>query len=354
MPPDADAFDAEVALQRLDAIIETQLALIMGHPSFVTLREAWLALGWLVERLPDDDKIGVAILSVTLSELRDDLGRPQTEQALYGHFVRDVYGEGDALPWTVLAVHPQVTVDDGTLIEGLADLAEASSTAVLLNAAPNLEASWSPPPRRESLRYAALLTPAIARDGWSLPASHAVLASMARSFASYRHESNCVGAGGHVEFGPAVPTRDEEEAVALAARGIASWSSDGNSVHFAQLPSLVLPRDIESFGPHDGWLEAWLPYLLYGLRFVRIMRLAARHVTADQDPEWELGIAVHKYVTDSHVHDEAFRLSHPLRAAKMKTIGGELWTALMPTFKFRGCLFRLQLRVPLPPHLRTE
>ncbi len=348
-----EAFDPGAALRRLDALIDAQLALVMNHPAAVALCEAWRALFWLVERVPEDALIHVAILPVTLRELHDDMVCPRRKQALRQHLVRDVYEDSGGFPWTVFAVHAELTVGDELLIEAMAELAEASSSAALLNAAPALVTGWSPPPRREQLRYAALLAPAIPQGSWSLPASHAMLASMAQSFTAYRHESNCVGADGHFELDADIPSRTKEDAMALAARGIASWSGQGTAAEFAALPSLVLARDVGGFGPHDGWLEASLPYLLYALRFVRITRLAAHRLTAEHDVAWEASRILNHFVNDSAVHDAAFRRAHPLRAVHVKWIDGELWAALTPTFKFQGCLFRVKLRIPLPPRLRT-
>lgn len=211
-----EAFDPEVALRRLDALIEAQLALVVNHSQLVALRDAWLGVAWLAERLPEDDGIVVSILNVTLSELHDDLTRPRRDQALNKHLVRDVYEDGRVLPWTVIAIHEPLTIGDEAVIEAMAELAEASSAVALLNGSPELVTGWSPPSRRERHRYAALLAPSIPQDGWSLPASHAALVSMAHSFTAYRHESNCVGPGGHVEVGPGIPTRTKEEGPSFA------------------------------------------------------------------------------------------------------------------------------------------
>jgi hypothetical protein len=304
--------------------------------------------------MPDDDGIALAILPLTVGELHDDLARPPLEQALYRHLVQDTYRDARELPWTLITLAHELSPGDEARIEALADLAHLSSTAALLNASPALAAQWSPPPRRDQHRYVALFTPSIPMGTWSLPASHALLARMAQSFTAYRHESNCVGPDGHVVVDTEIPSRDTEEAVALAARGLASWSSHGDTVHFASLPSLSLPREVGSFGPRDGWIEAMLPYLLYALRFLRISRLAARHPSVDRDWSASLASAIHQYVTDSSVHDDAFRRAHPLRAAPFRWIDDELWVGMTPTFKLDGCLFRVKLNIPIPPNVVVD
>jgi type VI secretion system ImpC/EvpB family protein len=141
------ALDRDIAT--LDAMLSTQLDAVLHHPRLRRLEGSWRGLQWLVERLPQvGTRVRLKVLHARWAEVCRDIERAlEFDQShLFRKIHEEEFGSAGGEPFGLIAgdyevrhrpgpTHP--TDDVGTL-SGLAGIAAASFSPMILGAAPEL------------------------------------------------------------------------------------------------------------------------------------------------------------------------------------------------------------------------
>lgn len=141
------ALDRDIAA--LDAMISAQLDAVQRHPRMRRLEGSWRGLQWLVERLPRaGTRVRVKVLHARWTEVCRDIERAlEFDQShLFRKIHEEQFGTAGGEPFSLIAGDYEVrhrsgptnpTDDVGTLA-GLAGIAAASFSPMILGAAPEL------------------------------------------------------------------------------------------------------------------------------------------------------------------------------------------------------------------------
>ena len=141
------ALDRDIAA--LDVMISSQVDAVLRHPRTRRLEGSWRGLQWLVESLPrTSTRVRVKVLHAKWAEVCRDIERAlEFDQShLFGKVYEEQFGTAGGEPFSLIAgdyevrhrpSHTNPTDDIGAL-SGLASIAAASFSPMILSAAPEL------------------------------------------------------------------------------------------------------------------------------------------------------------------------------------------------------------------------
>jgi type VI secretion system ImpC/EvpB family protein len=141
------ALDRDIAA--LDAMISAQLDAVLQHPRMLRLEGSWRGLHWLVQRLPvTGGRIRLKILQARWVEVCRDIERAlEFDQShLFRKIHEEQFGMAGGEPFGLVAgdyeirhrPSPSHPTDDIGAVSGLASIAAASFSPMILGAAPEL------------------------------------------------------------------------------------------------------------------------------------------------------------------------------------------------------------------------
>jgi len=141
------ALDRDIAA--LDAMISTQLDAVLHHPRLRRLEGSWRGLFWLVERLPRvGTKVRVKLLHARWAEVCRDIERALEfdQSQLFRKIHEEQFGTAGGEPFGLIAGDYEVRhrptagypTDDVGVISGLAGIAAASFSPMIVGASPEL------------------------------------------------------------------------------------------------------------------------------------------------------------------------------------------------------------------------
>ena len=141
------ALDRDIAT--LDAMLSTQLDAVLHHPRMRRLEGAWRGLHWLVERLPrTGTRVRLKVLHARWAEVCRDIERAvEFDQShLFRKIHEEQFGMAGGEPFGLIAGDyevrhrpgPSHPTDDIGAISGLAGIAAASFSPMILGASPEL------------------------------------------------------------------------------------------------------------------------------------------------------------------------------------------------------------------------
>lgn len=124
----------------LDAMVTTQVNEILHHPEFQRLEAAWRGLWHVVEQVDARDRVELAVLHVTQSELFDDLLRGPDASRLHDLVHDEPYVRGATAPYALLVGDFAFGPDDAdmALLERVATLAARVHAPFLAAASPSM------------------------------------------------------------------------------------------------------------------------------------------------------------------------------------------------------------------------
>jgi type VI secretion system protein ImpD len=129
-------------IARIDAALSRQVDAIIHHPRFQRLEATWRALAWLVDRADGFRGIKLRILNLTWNELTRDLERASEfdQSQMFARIYTDEFDMPGGEPYGIILADYEVTASprDVAALRGLADVAAASFSPILLSASPKL------------------------------------------------------------------------------------------------------------------------------------------------------------------------------------------------------------------------
>ena len=355
MPP----FSPARALSVLDALIARQLEAILGHPELKAMREAWLALAFVVDRVDTGEPIQIAFMDVGMGELREDLA--DANSVLVRELDTLVAGpeaSADEAPFSLVVANHLFALDDAgdiALLDSIVTLGARTNKPWLLPATPGrVHATFVQLRQREESIYLALCVSRLRLDGDELVSgAHAIAVLVARSFAAYRWCPNITGdVDGRLDGIASVePTLRRDERQSLAASGLVAFGDQPNAAMLLEAPTVREPRD---FGPKeeqrtfDDALNTQLPYVLILSRLAHYAKVLWRQEllagTPPECAEHELNAWLNRFCADARVGTTAYRQRHPLRKARIVVHEGvprRFTLRVRPHFKYRSAFFAL-------------
>lgn len=141
------ALDRDIVV--LDAMVSRQLDAVLQHPRVGRLEGSWRGLQWLVERLPrTGNRVRLLLLSARWGEVCRDIERAlEFDQShLFRKIHEEHFGMAGGEPFSLIAGDyevrhrsgPDSPTDDVGALSGLAGIAAASFSPMILGAAPEL------------------------------------------------------------------------------------------------------------------------------------------------------------------------------------------------------------------------
>lgn len=133
---------AQVAIAHIDALLSRQVDAIIHHPRFQRLEATWRGLAWLVDRMDGMRGVKLRILNLTWAELVRDLERASEfdQSQIFARVYTDEFDMPGGEPYGIIVADYEVSASprDVATLRGLADVAAAAFTPILLSASPRL------------------------------------------------------------------------------------------------------------------------------------------------------------------------------------------------------------------------
>jgi len=427
---DRDLVDAMIA--EVDRRLGAHLDAILHHPAFQKTEATWRGLRYLVDQVDFRENVRVELLSADKAELAADFEEaPEpTASGLYHHVYRQAFGVLGGKPYGAVCTTYDFGpgAEDVALLRRLAAIGAMAHVPILGNASPRLlgvdaftdlprlkdlaavfegpaYARWSAFRDTEDARYIGLCAPRFLlrapygtgesetpikaftyreqvidhhdRYLWG-PASFALTARVAASFARYRWCPNIIGpqGGGAVldlplhqyeqggELRTKCPTEvalDDRREYELAEQGLIGlvFRRESTSAAFFSACSVQRPR---RFGDtpegraaqQSHLLGTRLPYMFVITRLAHYLKVLQREQIgawkSRADLERELGQWIRHYVADMPDPSPATRARKPLRRAAItvEEVEGQIgWfrcgLTIEPHLKYEGAEFTLSL-----------
>ncbi|MDC0675884.1 type VI secretion system contractile sheath large subunit [Nannocystis radixulma] len=416
----------------IDRRLSAQVNQILHHPQVSQLETSWRGLKYLVDQIDFRENVRLEIVNATKDDLRIDFeDAPDiTKSGLYNAIYRNNFGTLGGKPYGVICS----TYDFGTgtedvqLLKQFASIGAMAHAPFLGNASPKMfgvqsftelpklkdlqalfegpqYAKWNGLRETEDARYLGMCMPRFMlrapygkRESelsvkafdfteevidnhdaylWG-PASLAMAAKIADSFAKYRWCPNIIGpqGGGSVynlplhqyeqggELKTKIPTEvslDDRREYELAEQGFIGlvFRKDSDNAAFFSANSIQRPKvfakTAEGLAAQTNYmLGTRLPYMFVITRLAHYMKVLQREQIGTwksrSDLDRELNNWIRQYVSDMPDPPAATRSRKPLRKAKVivEEVEGQVgWfrcnLAIEPHLKFEGAEFTLSL-----------
>ncbi|MBK8264221.1 MAG: type VI secretion system contractile sheath large subunit [Nannocystis sp.] len=429
--PRLDRALVDALIDELDRRLSAQVNNILHHPDFQRIESSWRGLRYLVDQVDFRENVRVELLSARKEELASDFeDAPEiVASGLYHHVYRQAFGVLGGKPYGVACLSYDFGpgAEDISLLRRLAAIGAMAHIPMIANAGPRLfgvdtyldlprvkdlqatfegptYAAWSALRDSEDARYLGLCAPrfllrapygqdaseiAVKTFGfqeqlaehdhylWG-PASIALTARVAASFARFRWCPNIIGPQGggavqdlplhHYERGGELRTKcpteialDDRREFELAEQGIIGlvFRRESNNAAFFSASSVQRPR---RFGDTpegraaqtNHLLGTRLPYMFVITRLAHYLKVLQREQIGAwkgrSDLERELNQWIRQYVADMPEPSPATRSRKPLRRAAItvEEIDGQIgWyrcgLTIEPHLKYEGAEFTLSL-----------
>ncbi|MCB9702223.1 MAG: type VI secretion system contractile sheath large subunit [Myxococcales bacterium] len=431
-PPRLDRALVDRLVEAIDERVSAQLRAILHAPELQHLESQWRGLRQLVDQIDFRENIRLDLISARKEELAADFDESPELPAsgLYHHVYRAAFGTLGGKPYGVVTTTFEVGAgtDDLRLLGDLASLGAIAHVPILSNAGPRFfgldampelarvkdlqavfegpaHARWASLRDREDARYLGLCLPRILLrapygrreselgvrgfvfdegvDGdhgrylWG-PASLALTARVAESFARYRWCPNIVGplGGGAVSDLPlhvfeaggelrvqspcevALDDRLEYELAEQGFIGLVFRKESDNAAFFsacsAQRPRRFADTDEGRAAQTNHLLGTRLPYMFVITRLAHYLKVLQREQIGSwksrADLERELNQWIRAYVADMPDPSPLTRSRKPLKRAhiSVEEIPGQVgWyrcgLTIEPHLKYEGAEFTLSL-----------
>jgi type VI secretion system protein ImpC len=430
--PRVDRDRVHALIADIDRRLSAQVNLLLHHPEVQRLESAWRGLKHLVDQVEFRENIRLEVVQTTKDELRSDAedAPDRTQCGLYKHLYSRAFGVLGGKPYGVVCATFDVGAgaEDLQLMQHCAAVSAMAHVPFLANASPrmfglasftelprikDLEAAfegpqyakWSSFRDSEDARYVGLCAPRFLlrapygrRDSelavkafefsedvidhhdrylWG-PASLALTARIAESFARYRWCPNIIGpqGGGSVHGLPlhqyeqggelktrlpcetAITDRQELQLANLGFIGLVLRQDSDNAAFFSanstQRPG-SFQRTPEGFAAQQSaQLGARLPYMFVITRLAHYLKVLQREQIGTwkcrADLERELGRWIRQYVADMPDPSPETRSRKPLRRARIAVEDVEDQVGwyrcslqIEPFIQFEGVSFTLSL-----------
>lgn len=133
---------ALVLIARIDALLAAQVDAIIHHPRFQRLEAAWRMLAWLVDQTDGMRGVKLRVLNATWADLTRDLERASEfdQSQVFARIYTDEFDMPGGEPYGIVLADYEVTASprDVAALRGLADVAAAAFTPIILSASPKL------------------------------------------------------------------------------------------------------------------------------------------------------------------------------------------------------------------------
>jgi len=133
---------ALVLIARIDAMLSRQVDAILHHPRFQRLEASWRMLAWLVDQTDGMRGIKLRVLNATWGDITRDLERASEfdQSQVFARIYTDEFDMPGGEPYGIVLADYEVTASprDVAALRGLADVAAASFTPIILSASPKL------------------------------------------------------------------------------------------------------------------------------------------------------------------------------------------------------------------------
>jgi len=430
--PRVDRDRVHALIADLDRRLSAQVNLLLHDPAVQQLESAWRGLKLLVDQVDFRENIRLEVVQTTKDELRSDAedAPDPTQCGLYKHLYSKAFGVLGGKPYGVVCATFDVGAgaEDLALMQHCAAVSAMAHVPFLANASPrmfglasftelprlkDLEATFEGPQYakwnsfrdHEDARYVGLCAPRVLlrapygrRDSelavkafdfsedvidhhdrylWG-PASLAMTARVAESFARYRWCPNIIGpqGGGTVHGLPlhqyeqggelktklpcetAITDRQELQLANLGFVGLVLRQDSDNAAFFSANSSQrprTFTKTPEGFAAQQSaQLGARLPYMFVITRLAHYLKVLQREQIGTwkgrADLERELNRWIRQYVADMPDPSAETRSRKPLRRAKIvvEDVEGQVgWyrcnLQIEPFIQFEGVSFTLSL-----------
>lgn len=133
---------ALVLIARIDALLSAQVDAIIHHPRFQRLEATWRGLAWLVDQIDGMRGVKLRVLNCTWTELTRDLERASEfdQSQLFARVYTDEFDMPGGEPYGIIVADYEITASprDVAALRGVADVAAAAFTPIILAASPRL------------------------------------------------------------------------------------------------------------------------------------------------------------------------------------------------------------------------
>ncbi len=419
-------------INTLDERLSAQVDRLLHHPEVKHLESAWRGLKYLVDQVDFRENVRLELLSTTKEELTADFDEsPELPSSgLYHHIYRQAFGVLGGKPYGVVTTTFELGAgsEDSRLLRNLGALGAMAHVPVLSNAGPRFfgldsltelnrlkdlaahfegpsYARWSSLRDREDSRYLGLClprfllrTPYGQRESeipvkefafneqvignhdaylWG-PASIALTAKIAASYAKYRWCPNIIGpqgggavldlplhdyeAGGEIHVkNPCEVSIDDRLEYELAEQGFIGlvFRKESDNAAFFSACSVQRPRSYANTPEGQAaqtshLLGSRLPYMFVITRLAHYLKVLQREQIGSwkgrADLERELNQWIRQYVADMADPSPETRSRKPLRRAQITVseVEGQVgWyrcgLTIEPHLKYEGAEFTLSL-----------
>ncbi len=129
-------------IARIDAALAAQVDVIIHHPRFQRLEATWRGLLWLVDQIDGMRGVKLRMLNMTWAELTRDLERAVEfdQSQAFARIYTDEFDMPGGEPYGIIVADYEVSAAprDVAALRGLADVAAAAFTPIILAASPRL------------------------------------------------------------------------------------------------------------------------------------------------------------------------------------------------------------------------